>query len=146
MIRPEDLRIGNAVDLINRSSYVHLPVGGKFLVGAIGVHTVELYHTEKNISEQERSFTALIADLCGIPLTEEILVKAGFKRLNNGLDLQIKNNGEQREFYDTFHIWNDQGTKKFSYNGEHFTPKIKYVHELQNLFYFLTKQELQIEL
>jgi hypothetical protein len=77
-----------------------------------------------------------------IPLTPEILEKAGFSYLlNNGGQL--------------YYIIYDSGfTVMQSYGKWHFSPsksttlgnEIKYLHQLQNLYFALTGQELTIDL
>lgn len=127
-----ELRIGNKVKFSEDGSYFTVVDITK---GGLGV-------------ENDAELTWIEIDQFeGIPLTEEILVKAGFERLNNGLSKPIPNGKFHREIpIDDFCIWNPIGTKQFSLNGELFTPKIKYVHQLQNLYYSLTGEELKIDL
>jgi hypothetical protein len=71
-----------------------------------------------------------VEDLQPIPLTEEILLKCGFKELEDAYIYHIE------DFMNV--IW-FKDTKRFNYN-------IKHLHDLQNLIYALTKTELKIEL
>lgn len=71
-----------------------------------------------------------------IPLTEEWLNRFGFKRQNNALNGPHKND---------FSIWNPPGESEFSFNDTVMCPRIEYVHELQNLYFALTGQELTIK-
>ena len=81
-----------------------------------------------------------------IPITFELLEKCGFQKQTtlNG-DLDIYNKGEfilygsclEHGFRITV-----EGTKK----DEYLQPNIFYLHQLQNIFYFLTNLELQINL
>jgi len=77
-------------------------------------------------------------DIKGIPLTEEWLLKFGFKKTkmkgNKNLMEFIKGNFiiylyEEIEVY--FSIWDD--------------ITLKYVHQLQNLYFALTGEELEIK-
>lgn len=68
-----------------------------------------------------------------IPLTEEILIRLGFKKGIAGYekgDFDIRNYGE---------YWIEYGLQI-----QGFCPAIKYVHQLQNLFYALTGTELTL--
>jgi hypothetical protein len=67
-----------------------------------------------------------------IPLTEDWLLKLGFEEMN--LHLNWKKRNHQMILNDgVFRIW---------LNG--YNKEIKYVHQLQNLYYALTGEELTI--
>lgn len=73
-----------------------------------------------------------------IPITEDILLKCGFYQKNNlfilkDITLQLINCGTE--------IDNHLGFVLLGFNNE-----IKYVHQLQNLYFALTGEELIIEL
>lgn len=120
MIDKKDLRIGNWVDI-----FTDLNMAGKKSVrtGAI-----------RDGAELDKK------EFEGIPLTPEILEKCGF----------IKS--ETNEFYVNNALWLEatplvtpiycDGTGFKRYIGRH----IKYVHQLQNLYYALTGEELEITL
>ena len=67
-----------------------------------------------------------------ITLTSEILHKAGFKQ--NGQFFNIR--------YLDYTFW----TNRFSYKGKAIDNDIKYLHQLQNLYFAITGKELNIEL
>lgn len=73
-----------------------------------------------------------------IELTEEILLKLGFLEKTN-----INEDGDERDFYSIskdetyFALGNDFQPLEIDLDYE-----LKYVHELQNLYYFCTKKEL----
>lgn len=69
-----------------------------------------------------------------IKLTEEILLKCGFKR-------SITGNFEITDF--VFSLCNNTICSIVSSN---FKPTIKYLHQLQNLYFALTNEELEINL
>ena len=74
-----------------------------------------------------------------IPLTPEILVKCGFKKLNNAW-VPIDYSATDYLKW-SFTIWdNKDGT--YRYNSAEFIPELKYLHQLQNLYYALTGEEL----
>lgn len=69
-----------------------------------------------------------------IPLTEEWLIKFGFKRQNNAYNGPHKND---------FSIWSPIKSNRFDLNDTiNNVPKIEFVHQLQNLYFALTGQEL----
>jgi len=70
-----------------------------------------------------------------IRLTEEWCVRLGFQRYNNALCKQTEM-GE-------FSIWHPEKDDDFTLNTETFVIQIKTVHQLQNLYFALTGEELQ---
>lgn len=73
-----------------------------------------------------------------ITITEEWLLKFGFKRQNNAWN-------EPKcafEYLSGFSIWNPPGSDTYSLNDTVMCPKIEFVHQLQNLFFCLTGKEL----
>ena len=71
-----------------------------------------------------------------IPLTEEWLVRFGFKRDNKyDFTLNVKDVGE---FYTSSEWFHGNGYITF----EHFGIKLFYLHQLQNLYFALTGEEL----
>lgn len=83
-----------------------------------------------------------------IPLTEEWLLKFGFQ-LRDGFSNTFKLNVEKHQ-YDCSEITysEKEGLLRFSNGKEKGTtliPHIKYVHQLQNLYFALTGEELSIK-
>lgn len=70
-----------------------------------------------------------------IPLTEEWLIKFGLFKNNNAWVLN-KPSSDIRKF--EFSIWKD-----LTYNTAELQPDIKHVHQLQNLYFALTGEELK---
>jgi hypothetical protein len=132
MIRPEDLRIGN---------WALFPIGKNGTPKKV---------TARTIVEQCQADMARAVYLKPIPLTEEILVKAGFERRDSSTCTQwhIGINEITHDWLFSL-TWLERPDlinapdAPFFLNGR-FT--IHFVHDLQNLYYALTKQELQIEL
>lgn len=86
------------------------------------------------------AFDVNIEDIEPIPLTEDILVRHGFKHFGGGLykmndynDFEIKKNNEG------YMITSDGGN---CYISEYFN----YVHKLQNISFALTGKELEVKL
>lgn len=71
----------------------------------------------------------------GIPLSKKWFKALGFTRQNNAWIDPKENNTD-------FSVWNPDGDDTFDLNGEMFTPRIQFVHQLQNLYYALTGLEL----
>lgn len=75
-----------------------------------------------------------------IPLSEDILIKAGFERFHT--NPRLENFYIEREGYYPFQVYvNRDGQVFFNEN-----IKLEYVHELQNLYYCHQKSELNIQL
>jgi len=75
-----------------------------------------------------------------IPLTEEILLKCGFEKdkKNNSFNIY------KHKYYDLFFRIFDGGAISFCLNNEYVL--IKYLHQLQNLYFALTNEELIVNL
>jgi hypothetical protein len=68
-----------------------------------------------------------------IPLTEEILIRAGFEKMNfEGNDSFIKGDFEL--------------DSSFNYTAYEGYIELEYIHRLQNLYFALTGEELEIKL
>ena len=72
-----------------------------------------------------------------IPITEELLLRFGFFKYNNAYVLE-KPNENIMNF--KFSIWSD-----FTYNSSEFPVELKYVHQLQNLYFALTGTHLKLK-
>lgn len=83
-----------------------------------------------------------ISDIKGIPLTPEILLKAGFTK-GSGYHLEIPN-GQRVSYYEDTKEWELYENPTFTYFP--ILNKPLYLHQLQNLYHALTSTELEIEL
>ena len=113
-LRVTELRIGNLI----------------FQSGQIT--TIE--NISRSINDWERVNNKRLFDCTPIPLTEEWLLKFGFKRFPWGLvagNLLFKDNLKCTEL--TFEV------------GNGFRVEIKYVHQLQNLYFCLCGKELTLK-
>jgi hypothetical protein len=120
MIQENELRIGNLLNHNNGS------IVGSFIVGLI--------HLEDIIKDNSHA-----REYDPIPLTEEWLLKFGFKKTMSWtytIDLV----GNLKLVYYL-------GEKGFSIGFKNYSDfsNLKYVHQLQNLYFALTKQELEIK-
>jgi|688.fasta_scaffold04820_4 hypothetical protein len=114
------------------------------------------YITEKNKQNQIYSVSNHNAknysNIYPIPLTEEWLLDFGFEKTEVDFKIQIQknDNGGNTDYW----IYIDTGINNETYEftvqlvsqeGCWFTSKNKYVHQLQNLYFALTQQELTIK-
>lgn len=76
-----------------------------------------------------------IEELSPIPITEEILLKCGF----------FKEEDRSYRWYLGEYFTYDLDDGGFKYEGAWIRPLIKYLHELQNLYFALTQTELEFK-
>lgn len=131
-MKAEELRLGNLVSNINPRHNDSI-----LTIESIGDnHEVNVFYRKYLLSELEP-----------IPLTEEWLFKFGFY-LRDGFSNTFKLNVEKHQ-YDCSEITysEKEGLFRFS-NGQQkgttLIPHIKYVHQLQNLYFALTGEELTL--
>lgn len=114
-----------------------LRIGNYVLLQDKGVYQIDLGHDIDEID----SFP-LDDNYCqGIPLTEQWLMDFGFRKEADHIFLFPSN--------DSFRLWGFAWNLQewsFNKNGDGWdditTPSIKHVHQLQNLYYSLTGEEL----
>ena len=140
MIKPKELRIGNYVNAFNKDANVVVDTVEEIQRTADG----EFITTDNGWVIVEP-----------IPLTEEWLLKFGFTSQNNNSNWYQLNNADnindesdylnEIEFcvsvYQSSYIINQFNTGQMN----HLVGKIKYVHELQNLYSTLTGDDLTIK-
>ena len=99
---------------------------------------------------ESRNGTCSIDNVKPIPLTEEWIVKFGFNCINKPkMAFKLYHNNENADFSSLIlkevgnnPIWVYAGNNRYTINP--FTVEIKYVHQLQNLFFFLAGRELTV--
>ena len=135
-----ELRIGNLVDLGNRIAKV-------IKIAHLACVVVDLEETQDTIEDYERTRP--------IPLTEEWLLKFGFKKYPNLRDTF------RQEYYDSFQLDIDEHTiisfsipigyndnircnydKLYRSEEKKQSYRVKHIHQLQNLYFALTGEEL----
>lgn len=138
MIKASELRIGNRLKPLRVSELANTPLMG---------YAISASHI--TYSEEE-----LNNDWEAIPLTPDILGKCGFKPMQGGSDdddLDYAAAG-WRAYYsapymeggkDHFLIWNNQPVGYLMDNYS--SAPLKFLHQLQNLFFALTGEELTIK-
>lgn len=135
-MKASELRIGNYVDLINRSHHIHLPYGGIFKVGPIEFFKAKLYDADKNFAIQGSHIDADIKDLSPIPITTEWLEKFGFGEDVTNYEWRTNNGFCIDTFSDIPGFWLLSSYRE--------NTKVQYVHQLQNLYFALTGTELTL--
>ena len=118
-MKATELRIGNLVDLGNRIAKV-------IDIGHLSCTVVDLGETQDTLEDYERTQ--------GIPLTEEWLDKFGF---------DIKDKDRLDWVKGAFNLErSNEDNNKFCFEVySHYIP-LDYVHQLQNLYFALTGEEL----
>lgn len=135
MIKAEELRIGN---LVKRSAQINFsdykdPLYWRVNSGMIG--DCENY-------KENWAFDP-------IPLSEDILLECGFRKYSNS-DFHIELNTPDRDlnigaYPDGFYPSLSGSPEMSHLEGEYFSlNKIEYLHQLQNLYFALTGQELNV--
>lgn len=157
MIKPIDLRIGNYVTVYNQESCPELK---QIPFKVVGINMIEgfdkgvwTYNIDLNYIDEQKNivvpaFSQFIEFIDPIPLTEDILLKCGFEKKEIW-------NGEVGEIALTYYDYKGkiqissllrpvtiEYDRFYMYYGKY----ISYLHELQNLFYDLTKTELNVQL
>ena len=128
---PNELRLGNYVQFDNDTFTDRFEKAGVnvFKVNLIseGLVKIDIGFGAAQRFEIEPVFSPQLEDLKPIPLTEEWLLKFGFRESNKYLfkyKLGLKKRGDNY-FYDNI--------------------SIKHVHQLQNLYFALTGEELTLK-
>lgn len=90
-------------------------------------------------------------ELQGIPLTRELLEKAGFRKMSD--DIYIYYRCEGGDYYEVFIYFDREEETKIEVIKQNISfshvlknHKIKFFHELQNIFFWLNKKNLEVKL
>ena len=118
MIKANELRVGNLVSFSNQN----------WIVANIYPHYVEGVIKFKGKSVLE------CKEIKPIKLTEKWLLRCGFFKYNNAYVL--------KEPSSNCNIFQFSICENLTYNTGELQPKIDYVHQLQNLYFALTGEEL----
>lgn len=143
MIKPEELRIGN------------LFFRGENVVEIKGIHTQTYGQTHdrdvhcyvRDLANGNMSYTATHLDeLTPISLNEEWLLKLRFDKIENHEAL-FWQKGYLRVYMDLFFDKTFNCCKREPSNpqADNFICSVKSVHELQNIYFALTAEELKIK-
>lgn len=122
MIQANELRIGNWVKYNGKPIKVY------------NVSSVQINEWQ----DMSASGSVLIDELSGIELTEEILLKCG--AILHGIEYIVKAGALLLKIRNHYNIWYSE------FGNIYLGDRIKYLHELQNLFHTLTGKELEVNL
>jgi len=124
-MKAEELRIGN---LVHQRFEQRSPSGFNYVYSVREVNVAGLERCLKGISDYEP-----------IPLTEEWFVKFGF--------ISCKSSNEEDKVIDYWKniLYFDRVKDLIRINGVEIYTEIDYVHQLQNLYFALTGEELTIK-
>ena len=132
MIQLNELRIGNYVVFKRDGSEFY------FFIEQISKEKVWLNTHDEDLSNGN-PFEVSLSDVFPIPLSDEMILKCGFKERNKSI--YYKDNFEiltENEQDCKFHIIGDY--------GYYFEVEISCVHQLQNLYFALKDTELEVQL
>jgi hypothetical protein len=144
-VQKKDLRIGNKVMYLNTV----------FTVTQLFKGEAYLEHIDGGYGSHK--YTSIEP----VDLSEDVLLKCGFKYgvVNGVSSFEEDNRDDENTYYWDLKIMQSDSVDYFTFSlvkwgqQEYFTfsfqllrVRIKYVHELQNLIYALTKKELEIQL
>lgn len=138
VIELKELRIGNILSY--KGEYVHVTM---LSIDADDEYedTIGFCKLGRNTNEHVDWNRALANDLNRVLLTPEILEKCGFKNRSQTTDYLFEHPklmlaGTMKRFFPS--VWGESGPD--GYGNE-----IKFLHQLQNLYFALTGEELQIK-
>ena len=141
----EQFRVGNLVEILTSDTMVNLPTGKFGTIQEIREEKVKIRYNYET-SDGHCVFNRRYNTIRPIKITEEILQELGFIKSKGrwGSDFYIL---KELEVIFTIEHWTDAEEDSKWHNHWHIKYTIKphyiqYVHELQNLFYALTGEEL----
>lgn len=141
MIEPRELRKGNLVYFDSE-----MAIGKIVTVATIENEGVRLFNGATHDGRPTLTAVIPFSDIQPIVLTEEILIKAGFEKYGNysfGVKVGVfENELEYRIDDKELAIWGSDGCTE----GHNFRAKTEFLHQLQNLYFDLTRIELEINL
>lgn len=133
-MKVEELRIGNYVLINNKKSHAGLK---NIPFKVVGINRLKNYSISLS-NDEEYEYNQYLEYIEPIYLTEDLLLKCGFKRKVSGIGWDKFVNGyveiSLAPLKDGFKL------PVYYCNGEYI--KLLYLHQLQNLYYALTQTEL----
>lgn len=129
MIQANELRIGNIVTAIRTDA----------AIAYAAVAIIDSFNGKVTVNESKLKFDTDNNEVRGIPISPEILEKCG---LSQSDDFSDWSNEDASFSLAVTRV--DEFT--WSWNYYHIGKPIKFLHQLQNLYYALTQTELNISL
>jgi len=134
-MKAQDLRIGNYVNFKNRNDIYYCEVQALCSNGGIDINR---YFKDGIDNDWQPE---VIDNITPIPLTEEWLIKFGFEKNIHGVMLKLGNCTNSVLFFNS----NSGQLRLIESNCKILTHDgLKYVHQLQNLYFALTNEELTV--
>jgi len=152
-MKANELRIGNLITIDNSVYWPKLRdlplivthIGQTMNIKGESSHSVGCEHINQKPNTYYETYSQFIENIKPIPLTEEWLLRFGFEKDDSGVDIFDQDYCEwyQKEF-PTIGILCQSSDKSYIFDENSDTLRLKYVHELQNLNFALTGEELTI--
>lgn len=137
-----ELRIGNKVNIINRSDKVHLVNPFVFEIVELKAFTVSLILSGTKDYSTPQYIEVKYSDISPIPITEELLVKCGCSPVPSSYEFAKTTDYTHGLFY----IDMANQVIKIRGIGEMDFSRIEHLHSFQNIVLDFTNQELTIEI
>ena len=118
-----------------------LRIGNILTTGNYEVKVIEIHHLGVQVSDLEETqdtWEPYVDRIKPMPLTEEWLLKFGFEKNENGLFKLFNESEVPILLNEDLNGWTCDGIN-FSVNGT------QYIHQLQNLYFALTGEELTLK-
>lgn len=134
-MKPSELRIGNIVERYTDGKSKMIKK-----IGRIGYFDTDLYWLDKPMTQQLVPRKTKWDDIRPIPITEDWLLKLGFDNTQRGFfKIRILNRGSINVLISKKRLLVELGTTGGYLFGN---TDIKHIHQLQNLYFSLTGEEL----
>ena len=138
-MKANELRVGNWV---YGDGGAYSKIVGIKLFGNVVNNEIDIYSKDNGEGVE---WVLSISKLSPIPLTEEMLLKCGFKRVPKHLYVDnLKDLRTAVTYLKGSIIWNE--STRIVWVGNIALDNIKYLHELQNLYFAITGEELEVKL
>lgn len=142
MVNANELRIGN---------WITEEILGRVEIATVAPNQVIVLvnHMDVDRKESKKNITLALSEIKGIPLTAELLEKAGFILTDDGISPYHKlvlNRTEAISIEDDFSFGLNAENENSKMGFASHPDLVKYVHQLQNLYFALTGTELTINL
>jgi hypothetical protein len=129
---------------------VHDPIFGVNTYKVVTIRDNDIVTLKNNDNE----ISCLVSNIEPIELTEEVLVKIGFED-RKGYFNYSKVFGDENNYCDSIHIYYCPRLKHFKFTHDKVKEcdlqtmdlyNIQYLHQLQNAYFLISNQEMEIEL
>jgi hypothetical protein len=147
-MKPQELRIGNIVE-VNHFEY------GDMFASVTSINDVGdlcLHLLDERFTKEE--YECMMNEVVPIPITDELLLKIGFKKKRDGYLHYSNHNDEFSIKFDLGYAFieyanlcfNPEDVTETNYGSSLEFPNTLHLHTLQNIWHLLTGKELEIKL